>query len=273
MYFIPHSGQVNRARSSVRAPMCGPITDCKMADRFSSCWCSRCFFSAQAWHRCVSFLCPLMMSVRWTVAGFEQNWHFTPRPPRRRLRLSAWLALSRKRPGSAFLQRPNLVAQLGGFLVVFLVDRLLEAVAELHQLRLGLLVLRQPPRRLADVARLAVDVLQQRRQLLAELLVVVRAAQPAGVAELHELDAAVRTLALVQRRGLLALADGLAAQALEGPLLLRLVEVLIGTLFAQMQLFELAFAEHFGDVQGGRVVALLTFHCRDPRCCLIPAPF
>ena len=121
------------------------------------------------------------------------------------------------------------------------------------------------------------DVLQQRRQLLAELLVVVRAAQPAGVAELHELDAAVRTLALVQRRGLLALADRLAAEALECALLLGLVEVLIGTLFAQMEFFELAFAEHFGDVQGGRVVALLTLHrpgprC-SPRCCLIPAPF
>src|SRR6516164_8358408 len=82
------------------------------------------------------------------------------------------------------------VAQAGRLLVVFLIDRFEQLLAELDQLRLGLLVVGLAARRLAAMARLTVDVLQQRSQLLAEFLVVVRAAQPAGVAELDELDAA-----------------------------------------------------------------------------------
>src|SRR5207249_10439391 len=121
-----------------------------------------------------------------------------------------------------------------GFFVIFFVDRLFQAVAELDQLRLRLLALRPPARRFAAVARRAVDVLQKRRQFFAELLVVVRAAEPAGVAEFHKFDPAMGTFALVQRRGLFALAEHLAGQPLGG-LLLRLVQVLIGTLFAQVQ--------------------------------------
>src|SRR5262249_49157255 len=34
----------------------------------------------QPWHRCSSCLWLSSMLVRCTVAGLEQNWHFTPRP-------------------------------------------------------------------------------------------------------------------------------------------------------------------------------------------------
>ncbi len=55
---------------------------------------------------------------------------------------------------------------------------------------------------LARVPGLVVDVLEQRHQLVAEDLVVVRTAQPARVAELQERDLADRADLLVGRRRL-----------------------------------------------------------------------
>src|SRR5688500_1571061 len=102
------------------------------------------------------------MSVKWTVAGLEHSWHFTPRSsrgptgtPRRRRLL-----------GSTFLKLPDAISQPRRFLIRFLVDRLGQFLAELHQLLLHLLALR-PPRHLATVTAFAVDVLQQREQFLA----------------------------------------------------------------------------------------------------------
>src|SRR6185369_14117184 len=74
---------------------------------------------------------------------------------------------------SVFFQCLDLVANTSGFFVVFFVDGLFEAVAKLQQVRLCLLVLRQSSRRFADVVSLAVNVLQEGRQLFAELLVIV----------------------------------------------------------------------------------------------------
>src|SRR5437764_394 len=129
------------------------------------------------------------MSVKCTIAGFAQNWHFTLRLRHRRWRLGTLLLLSRQRRAgihSTFLQRPDAVAQPCGFLVIFLMDRLLEPVAQLHQLALRLFVLRQAAWRLAAMARFAVNVFQQRRQFFAEFGVVVGTAQPAAVAEFDE---------------------------------------------------------------------------------------
>src|SRR5712691_2252439 len=81
---------------------------------------------------------------------------------------------------SSFLELAYLVAELGGLLVGFARDRLVQLFPQLDQLRLRLLVVRQPPRRLAAVPGVSVDVLQQRLKLFAKLLVVVRAAEPAG---------------------------------------------------------------------------------------------
>ena len=52
--------------------------------------------------------------------------------------------------------------------------------------------------------------------------------------------------------GFLAVAGGGGLGA--GRFLLRLVEVFVGALLAQVQFFELIFAEDFGDVQGGGLV-------------------
>src|SRR5262245_43421505 len=106
---------------------------------------------------------------------------------------------------SSLFKLADAVAEAGGLLVRFLVDRLLELLAQLDQFRLGLLILRQPARRLAAVTGFAVDALQERDQLFAELLVVVRAAEAAGVAELDKFDAAHRAGALVQGRRLVTL--------------------------------------------------------------------
>src|SRR6266540_4202364 len=183
MYLIPQAGQASRASSSVCGPTCWPISACRMAGRFNSSCLIICCCSAQAWHRCSSRFWPLTMLARWTVAGFEQSWHFTPR---------SLLPLPCKAASgpSTLLEFANAVAEASGLLVRLAVDRLGQLLAQLHQLRLRLLVLGLAPRRLAAVLGLAVDVLQQRRQLVAELLVVVRAAEPARIAELDELDAA-----------------------------------------------------------------------------------
>src|SRR5262249_27315432 len=161
-------------------------------------------------HRCSSFFCWLTMSVRCTVAGLEQNWHFTPGP---------FLSSGRPelpRPGSTLFEPADPVPEAGRLLVRFPVDRAQELLAELDQVRLRLLGVRRPPRGLADVPGLAVDVLQQRGQLLAELLVVVRAAQPPRVAEVHELDAADLALAVHHGRLVGFLAAGRGGEGLAG---------------------------------------------------------
>src|SRR5262245_44154942 len=69
--------------------------------------------------------------------------------------------------GLSLFELADPVAEAGGLLVVLLGDRLLQPVAQLHQLRLGLLVLGQAARRLAAVPGLAVDVLQKGEKFLA----------------------------------------------------------------------------------------------------------
>jgi hypothetical protein len=49
-----------------------------------------------------------------------------------------------------------------------------------------------------------------------------------------------------------------------GLLLLGLVKVFMGTLFAQVQFFPLVVGEHLGDVQRGGLGTLLALHRRDP---------
>src|SRR5262249_15948804 len=105
----------------------------------------------------------------------------------------------------AFLKLADLVTELGGLFVSLARDGLMQLLPHLDQLRLGLLALRQPPRCLTAVSRVAVDVFQERLQLLAKLLVVVGAAEPAAVAKLHKFDATQRAFPLVQCRGFFAL--------------------------------------------------------------------
>src|SRR5262249_60241314 len=118
--------------------------------------------------------------------------------------------------------------------------RLQELLAELDQVVLHFLGLRLAARALAAVARLAVDVFQEGGQLVAELDVVVRAAQPPGVAEVDELDAADLALAVHQLRlAEVVLADGGAGFV--GGRLLRLLEGFVGALPAPMEVRELLF--------------------------------
>src|SRR5262249_52484482 len=111
-------------------------------------------------------------------------------------------------------------------------------------------------------------------QVVAKLLIVVGTTEPTGVAKLDELNAAGRAFVLVEEPGLFAarLRDGRLAR-----LLLRLVEVFIGALFAQVKLFELFLAEDLRDVQDGLIMAFLALHCRSsPRFLpqtACPAPF
>src|SRR5262249_18258189 len=120
------------------------------------------------------------MSVRWTVALFGQFWHFMPsasafaehaargRRGSRRSRSNGnslgrgcCSVLAHPLRTSRFFKLTNPVPEARRLFIRFSVDRLLQLLTELDQLRLCLLVLRQPPRRLAAVACLAVNVFQQ----------------------------------------------------------------------------------------------------------------
>ena len=61
---------------------------------------------------------------------------------------------------SALLQLSDAVPELGGFLIRLARDRLLQLLAELDQLALGLLGLRQPAGRFPGVPRLALSYLR-----------------------------------------------------------------------------------------------------------------
>src|SRR5437879_8433059 len=100
---------------------------------------------------------------------------------------------------STLFQLANLVAQAGGLFVVFFRHSLFEFVAKMQKLGHGLLVLWLPPGRLAAVLGLAVNILKQGQQLVAKLLVIVRAAQAPGIAELDKLDPAFRAFMLVEK--------------------------------------------------------------------------
>src|SRR4051812_12224896 len=141
------------------------------------------FFSrAHASHRCISRLVLLTMSVRWMVAGLEQNWHFMtlPRPDQE----------GNPPPSpSALLELPDPVAEPGRLLVRLRRHRLLQVLPQPGQL-LGADPLGRPAGSLPGVPGRVVNALQQGQQLGLKGLVVVRAAEPAGVAKVHEPGAA-----------------------------------------------------------------------------------
>src|SRR4051812_36006534 len=204
------------------------------------------------------------MSVRCTVAGLAQHSHFIPRSS-----LNVGPAGARPRKPLlgrtlTLLELADAVAESGRIFIRLAGDGLLELLAKLDQFRLGLLVLGQPPRRLAAMLDLAVNVLQQRRQFFAELGVIVRATEPTGVAKLDEFDAADRTFSLIEPTGLVALFDGPALAAFGAAALLGLMDVFLRALLAEVQFFVLVLADDFGDVQGGLLAdALLALHrCR-----------
>ena len=66
---------------------------------------------------------PLTMSVRWTVAGLEQNWHFIP------------CLFPSASPESPFFQLANPVAQPGRVLVRLTGHRRLQLLSQLNQFR------------------------------------------------------------------------------------------------------------------------------------------
>ena len=82
MYFIPHAGQVNRASSSVSAAdvladqrlQDGRQVQLLLLDQLLS-------LGAAPGTGAVPSSARSTMSVRCTVAGLEQNWHFTPGSP------------------------------------------------------------------------------------------------------------------------------------------------------------------------------------------------
>src|SRR5205807_5959128 len=90
-------------------------------------------------------------------------------------------------------------------------------------------------------------------------IVIVWAAEPAGVAKFHELDVAVRALALVERGGLFIVFGGHRG-AFAVFLVLRFVKILVRAGLAQMMFFEPLITEDFRDVQRGLFGTLLALH-------------
>ena len=102
---------------------------------------------------------------------------------------------------------------------------------------------------------IAVDGFEQRQEFVPEGVVVVRAAEPAGVAELDELDAAHLALPVGRVGGDFGFGRGRLV-GLRG----RLVQVLFRAVLAEVQLLELVVGQHFGDVQRRLLRAPLALH-------------
>src|SRR5262245_65037469 len=103
----------------------------------------------------------------------------------------------------------------------------------------------------------AVNTLEQRQQLGLERLVVVRAAKPTAVAEIDEFGSTlvallVRIPGQVARVGLLLLWR-------------RLIQVLLGTLVAEVIFLDIVFGVDLGDLQGCQFRAVLALHRRTSR--------
>src|SRR5262245_40253387 len=113
-----------------------------------------------------------------------------------------------------------------------------------------------------------VDVFQKRRQFLGEQVVVLGATEAAGVAELDERQPAMRALPLVQGRDFLVLLSPDLARFLR----LRLIQILVGTLLAQVVLFALLLAEDFRDMQRGLLRTLFALHRSASRSAAAAAP-
>src|SRR5262245_31234859 len=62
------------------------MTVCRILERLNCCGGdTSCCAVAHCWHRCISFLWPWIIFVRWIVSGLEQKSHFTTGPPSVRL--------------------------------------------------------------------------------------------------------------------------------------------------------------------------------------------
>src|SRR5262249_40599277 len=107
------------------------------------------------------------------------------------------------------------------------------------------------------MARLTMNVLQERGQLFTEFLIIVGAAEPAGIAKLDELDTANGALTLVEEIRFLALFKCSPLSLLNRSCLLRLIEELMVTLFAQVEFFVMFVAYHLGNVVGSRLSTLM----------------
>ena len=138
--------------------------------------------------------------------------------------------------------------------------RLLEAVAEVHQLGLGGRALGRPARRLTRMFGFAVDAFQERHQLLAECLIIVGTAQASGVAKLHELESAHRTLVLVDERVVLCDRSLARRSSRTSWPDLGQKDTCSHIVRRDGYFLELTFAEHFGDVQGGRLADIFDIY-------------
>src|SRR5205823_2318693 len=123
--------------------------------------------------------------------------------------------------------------------------------------RLRFLGLRIAARRLAAVPCFAVDILQQRHQLVAKDLVILGAAEAMAVAKIDELDAAVGAF-LLPKQSIFQTSAAIRGQRLAGAFILAFVEILGIALLAHMVLFKFTFAQNFGDMHRRRAAAAFT---------------
>lgn len=115
---------------------------------------------------------------------------------------------------------------------------------------------------------LTVDVFEKWHQFFFEDFVVVWAAEPAGRTKVFESDATLRTFGAIERFEIVGdtldfdrLGFGQSLSAAH----VRFVEVLLGTFFTEVKLFNLLGADNFGQVQGRRLRTALASHASFPR--------
>src|SRR6185312_3404762 len=182
------------------------------------------------------------------------------------LRASSLICTASRRPVSRRrFDLSNLVSKLRSLLVVLALNGFLHFSPQTDQFRLALGIERRAAGALADVGAFAVNVQDQGVEFLLKADVVVRAAQPALIAELEKRDPADRAGLLVEPGQFLRrAADQLLGQGpgqvrTAGRFVIRLGQVFAGVFFAKMQLLGFA-ARQFGDVKCRRFFALEALH-------------
>lgn len=158
----------------------------------------------------------------------------------------------------------DLVAKLGGLFVHFFGDRLTEIVFEFDDLKLFAAVFGGTLGDAANVLGLTVNIFEQGDQLLLERDVIVGTAESSLAAEFLERDAAIGTDELVDflEFGLDLLFDDVVFIVFGGSIgksRLRIGQILLGTLFAQVQ-FVGDVLNDFRHMERGGVAAPVALH-------------
>lgn len=135
--------------------------------------------------------------------------------------------------------------------VVFASYGSVQLLAELTEFGGGLILRVLPPRRFPLVFHIAVYVLEERHEFFLEDFVIVRAPEPTGGTEVFEGDPTLWAFSSIERFKVVGFAlhfDGLWLRKGVRTARARFIQVLLGTLFAEVKFFNLLGSQDFGQM-------------------------